>query len=192
MKKTITETREKPILFSGPMVRAILSGSKTQTRRLLKPQPTQELRAGSIRNVWRPKHAKLSGYEAVDRASGPMPCCVWNPDIPVMETGAAGIVELSRYQAGMRLWVRETWGYFGGDEYLYQRDRSQVGYAASHGSLIPVPGGKWRPSIFMPRWASRITLEVTGVRVERVQEMTPEDLTAEGFPPDNSPPHDGT
>jgi hypothetical protein len=65
-------------------------------------------------------------------------------------------------------------------EYLYRQNRGDVVYKAEHIPLDHLPGGKWRPSIHMPRWASRITLEITNVGVERVQEITKEDVEKEG------------
>lgn len=78
-------------------------------------------------------------------------------------------------RVGDCLWVRETWAYFGGDEYLYQRDPGAVTYRATYEpssvrGLDYVPGGRWRSSQQMPRWASRLTLVVTGVRAELVDE----------------------
>ena len=117
----IEQVKERPILFSGEMVRAILDGRKTQTRRVVKPQPPP-----------------LGGF-------------VKNP----------------YGQPGDRLWVRETWAL--DDKYYYRADGA-VGDRC----------GKWKPSIHMPRAASRITLEITGVRVERLQEITISDIYAEG------------
>ena len=72
-------------------------------------------------------------------------------------------------QVGDRLWVRETWA----------QDEPQVIYRADYNGDKP-PSGKWKPSIFMPRWASRITLEITNIRVERLQEITGKDIIKEG------------
>lgn len=131
-------TAERPILFSGPMVRAILSGKKTQTRR-------------------------------VDRGALACPCGV----------------------PGDRLWVRENWasGYaMGCSGTLFAADGSFVQGKRGHekgphynADDLP-PGMLWRPSIHMPRWASRITLEITLVRVERLQSISDDDACAEGTP----------
>lgn len=141
--------KEKPILFSTPMVKAILSGVKTQTRRVMKPQPVIE------KGVWRWK--PKAGYDI---------CLDAHPDIAL---------KYAPYQIGDRLWVRETWGYIGDNI-------GHVGYRAE-GQFTESLVSKWRPSIFMPRWASRITLEVTGVRVERLQDITESDAIAEGSGP---------
>ena len=134
--------KERPIIFYGPMVEAILDGRKTQTRRIVKPQPGD----GMI-NVLR--------YNRSD-----WPCPYGQP--------------------GDRLWVRETWGinpndYYGCDE----KDRKNFVHYRADSSFEP--RWKWRPSIHMPRWASRLTLEITGVRVERLQKMVELDLISEGF-----------
>jgi hypothetical protein len=124
-----TEPKERPILFSGPMVRAILGGRKTQTRRVVKPQ----------------EHAEQ------------WPAC-----------GCA-----SPYgRPGDRLWVRETWA--------PKQFEDGVNYRAS-GDLLDTGHCRWKPSIHMPRRASRILLEVTDVRVERLQRITGYDAMAEGI-----------
>lgn len=142
MESTTEEgkVKERPILFSGPMVRAILDGKKTQTRRVIKPQPEMELDGECL-----PDGSCYGGWEPVLP-----PWCKWP------------------YQNGMRLWVRETWG---------KTVEGTVCYRANEpGSIV----SRWRPSIHMPRLASRITLEITGVRVERLQEMRRDDAFAEG------------
>lgn len=182
-----TTIRERPILFSGPMVRSILDGRKTQTRRVLRPQPALETRTGRESMCWRPPHAKLSGRPNVDQACGPTPCCSWNPE--VMETGAAGITAFCPHgQPGDRIWVRETWlPRAEGTQAIYRADYSDV-EAAGLAGMYSDRG--WRPSIFMPRWASRITLELTDVRVERLQQITEADAIAEGAPCIDNPDHD--
>ena len=148
---------QHPILFSGPMVRAILEGRKTQTRRVINPQ-----------------FSKLWGFgvrQGDDRFSA-------HVDIEVPD-GWKWI--LCPYgQPGDLLWVRETWNYFGGNEYLYQQDKGSVSYRADS-PVTQVHGDRWRPSIHMPRWASRLMLSITDVRVQRVQEITEKDAEAEGM-----------
>ena len=143
----------KPILFSGEMVRAILDGRKTQTRRVIKPQPS----AGVRRSVF-----VLSGLE--DGHGRELRCPYGRP--------------------GDTLWVRETWA-----SHKYMDDTKPSEFTAG-AQMLPVwyradgvqsdERGKWRPSIFMPRWASRITLRVVDVRVEQVQDISEEDAVAEG------------
>lgn len=127
------EPRERPILFSGPMVRAILAGQKTQTRRIASNDGHHMLG-----DDWRFVSGRHSPYG----------------------------------QVGDRLWVRETWGPCAGGV-VYKAD--------DVGENIACPdGGRWRPSIYMPRWASRITLEVTRVRLERLQAIDGYDCMSEG------------
>jgi hypothetical protein len=154
------EIKERPILFSAPMVRAILEGRKTVTRRVIKPQPSP--------------HAHTTSADGSPMSS-------W------WETGK-DIVRCPYGKSGDRLWVREAW----------QAD-DQVNSVAprdlSHGEPIRYPAdwdfrqtgcamikpGKIRPSIHMPRWASRILLEITDVRVERLQDISRADIRAEGL-----------
>lgn len=143
--------RERPILFSGPMVRAILDGRKTQTRRVVKPQP---------------------GIHCVpwQRPDGQF---IWI----IAETGH-GVSEPFTCpfgQIGDRLWVRETWNADWCDRTIYKAD----GGYAKHAGYSVEP--RWRPSIHMPRWASRIMLEITDVRVQRLQEISEEDAISEGI-----------
>jgi hypothetical protein len=141
--KGVTPPRERPILFSGTMVRAILAGAKTQTRRPVK------------------MHADGSSY---DRC---------------------------RYGApGERLWVRETWQtpWFGATQMFQPSPEAAALYSVPGGSVRVVHAADWtgprarlwRSPYHMPRWASRLTLEVTGVRVERLQDICEEDARAEG------------
>lgn len=141
--------KERPILFSGPMVRAILEGRKTQTRRVLKGDAL----------AW------------IDDA-GFLPGFVGHHDNHLCPYG----------QPGDRLWVRETWfndAIFGKPEPVYRADGSFDEQFERH-RLGQVGPFKWIPSIHMPRWASRINLGVTGIRVERLQDITEEDAKAEG------------
>ncbi|ANN78933.1 hypothetical protein [Bordetella flabilis] len=145
--------RERPILFSAPMVRAILAGTKTQTRRVVKP--------------------------AKDRDIG----CALAP------CELAGEINRGEYRnswygkIGDRLWVREThlnsWR-INPEDPTGPRVFSHVAAFAADGHELS-PGEKWIPSIHMLRAASRITLEITGVRVERLQQITAADARAEGI-----------
>ena len=125
---------EKPILFSTPMVRAILDGRKTMTRRVVK--------CDSI--VDNKPYWNIGGFR-----EGNFP-----------------------YQVGIWLWVRETW----------QGTKDCISYKASDPQqVVEFNYEPWRPSIFMPRWASRITLEITNVRVERLQDISAPDCVNEGI-----------
>jgi hypothetical protein len=158
---------ERPIPFKGEMVRAILDGRKTQTRRAIRPVPT------------------FNGGGAILDADGGQEDYV-EPYWVFPETCKYG-------KPGDTLWVRETWGaVWPADEPVPLR-QCEIEYRADlppgctdrpgkwpadEGNGPEVP--KWRPSIHMPRWASRITLEVKGVRVERLQDVTEDDAKAEG------------
>ncbi len=153
--------KERPILFSAPMVRAILDGRKTQTRRLYKPR-------------------QPAPYEVMDELDNGKPWPFWfHP-----ETSPEYQPVHSPYGvAGDRLWVRES--------IIWKPEHDNFYFAADNhgcGNLVYSRLQKRScPSIHMPRWASRITLEVTDVRVERLQEITEDDARAEGvksFPRD--------
>lgn len=150
MKNKIEKVKERPIIFSSEMVRAILDGRKTQERRVVKG--------------W-----YLNLVEEVLRVNGK-----WVEDTLEYElTSPFGRV-------GDRLFVKETWRVFGGREYEYQQDPKSLQFKATdegHHTL------DWRPSIHMPRWASRITLEITNIRVENLQDISEEDAKAEGCLP---------
>lgn len=151
---------ERPILFSAPMVNAILEGRKTQTRRVIKPQPeTRSARYGDV------EESNVHPGEFFQWQDG--------GDRRLSFTCPFGVL-------GDRLWVREKHLAFIQKVYhIGGTDSNQrVIYAADGGSLLN--GAKWKPSIFMPRWASRITLELTGVRVERLQDISEADAAAEG------------
>lgn len=173
--------KARPILFSAPMVRALLAGTKSQTRRLVKPQPFPNgfistngelltindhlppnamlLRVGKGINCY-----ATSNYEG------------WESACPY------GFV-------GDLLWVRETW-----TQHTGSMGESLDTYYAADDADIRL--GPWRPSIHMPRSASRLTLRITDVRAQRLQEISEEDATAEGATPtwnDGRPiQHDGS
>ena len=135
--------KERPILFSGAMVRAILEGRKTQTRRVMNPQPTPHFTADV--DYW------TSGKHSGELGRSPNSSPYGKP--------------------GDRLWVRETF-----------MPMPHLNAKAFYRASDPlVHGQPWKPSIFMPRALSRITLEVVGVRLERLQEVSREDAIAEGI-----------
>ena len=167
--------KERGLLFTGPMVRALQAGRKTQTRRVVKWIPGAR---GEGRLVRLPRQGSCV-YLDFDGVPG----LGWRPvgSGPTEPWPAKRIGEACPYGGpGGRLWVRETWA---GD------DMCGVVYRADHPDADIRNGDlddgeqqlrRWRPSIFMPRWASRITLEITEVRVQRVQDITEEDVKAEG------------
>lgn len=145
--------KERPIRFSAPMVRAILEGRKTQTRRVVKPQPV-------IDRTW------LGGWKHETRKA-------------TTALGSPLIANACPYgQPGDRLWVRETWAPRTLGAWPLMDQHMKPIYRASEDR--PEWKQIWKPSIHMPRWASRITLEVTGVRVERLQDISEADAIAEG------------
>lgn len=150
---------ERPILFSGPMVRAILEGSKTQTRRIVKPQPDPL----GLHNHDR------SPMSLQDELTGWRGC--------TDDTGE-GREWKSYAEVGDRLWVRETHLIRGAGTVVdYRADMDPID-AAGHGAFY----GGWKPSLFMRREHSRITLEVVNVRVERLNDCSRGDAMAEGCP----------
>lgn len=160
---------ERPIIFNSEMVRAILEGRKTQTRRPVKPQPIDE-------------YGKIRSHELTCESGGHG---YFNDEQEWM---------CPHGKPGDRLWVREThcWcnhEYVDGYkehpwEWPPDRDNAEMRYKATE---VSPDLYNWRPSIHMPRWASRITLEITDVRVERVQEISEEDARAEGCSDDEDP-----
>lgn len=158
--------KERPILFSGPMVRAILDGRKTQTRRIINPQPHQH--TGYPKPWAEHKGHGLWTWYYNDCVDGKTP----------LYDAARDSSQVSRCRFGQpfdRLWVKETFCYAETPE-----GQKCFAYRADNWTECPSADGKWKPSIFMPRAASRITIEITAVRVERLQAITEEDAKAEG------------
>ena len=199
----ITAVEEHPMLFAPELVRAILAGKKTQTRRPLRRQPI-ELDDGSY-SMWRRNCGDTNIRREVvikNSTDGPQQVSSRDYHLPLDEW----LLELNPIKAGHRIWVRETWAHEG--------DKSKpVGYRADgawgsiggdgdgswsfyrHGWIQGVAdnsrdgrwvgmgyvGTKWRPSIHMPRWACRLVLEVTNVRVQHIQDISESDSIAEGI-----------
>lgn len=198
--------KEHPILFSGLMVQAILDGRKTQTRRIIKPQPEAD-----DCGFWFPSkaHKKKLVYETDES----------------FKRWLLHSFRCPYGQPGDRLWVRETfvnlaattpdgiltirpgdkiirlpegfkscdgrykWSPFDGEIVSYQADGDIEfcdgdGFSGEWADRSDMP--RWKPSIHMPRWASRITLEITGVRVERLQDISEADVKAEGINPETN------
>lgn len=167
---------KRPILFNGAMVRALLAGSKTQTRRVIKDQSIGE----------RFSHMTEDGRAHLEWLG--TPCCgtgVW--DVPEYSAQVA----CPYGQPGDRLWVRES---FMPIPLEAAPGPSQtpwsIAYAAGGQTELLAPSSynptlynyeRWTPSIHMPRWASRINLEITSVRVERLQDISEADAQAEGW-----------
>lgn len=148
---------ERPILFSGPMVQAILAGRKSQTRRVLKPQPLHH----PIHGYFLPTQKDYTFADALPVDSSSIDAC-------------------TPHSVGDLLWVREAWrvgrGYDEAPGSAFTSPR--VHFEADGGA--PEWAGRYRHARFMPRWASRITLRVTAVKVERLHDISEEDAIAEG------------
>jgi predicted RNA-binding Zn-ribbon protein involved in translation (DUF1610 family) len=207
-------TRERPILMSAPMVRAILDGRKTQTRRILNEDTlavtvprmvVADVPGGPIarRGHHRATMNQNGAVSALLPGRGPLGLkpsefdfvCPYADGVTRIRSNRSGW-EIVPYP-GQRLWVKETWAAGACSDGLsplclsqsfYRGPRSDNGglwYAAD--GAVPAhpvtPKGKTRVSIHMPRWASRLTLEVTGVRVQRLQDISEQDARAEGFEP---------
>lgn len=194
--------KSRPILFSAPMIRALLAGTKTQTRRIVKlpieiaAEPDDAASAVERNDMtclaWLPEHEGGPGFYG------------WMTEYP--EEGSSPI-RCPFGQPGDRLIVRETWRYLDWTEdglpwVEYQADGAtrlcergiceewslklmDIWADLSASQNVELDGRaadrRWRPSIHMPRWASRLTLEITGVRVERVQDITEEGAYREGI-----------
>lgn len=189
--------KERGMIFNSEMVRAILDGRKTQTRRIMKVQPESN-QLGLLLITDSTKHSDIGKYHwAESNATG-------NHVRSKLFSSQFGAV-------GERIWVRETWAILGNEDGCYvdwednlckgdERSAARI-YRASceqrpgDYGLWSIPDdaywkphtkehkfeGAWRPSIHMPRWASRILLEITDVRVERLNAISEEDARAEGI-----------
>lgn len=189
---------ERPILFNAPMVRAILDGRKTMTRRVVKPLPDWE-------------HPMPCSSETPEGWQGPLDYSLWSHEGDASE----GSRRCPYGQPGDRLWVREAWRIgawdqdtgqlaldycdgprkewitvpeVGCDGDVFERywiqSTNEAAKVHGHQTIYYWKPGespcRWRPSIHMPRWASRITLEITAVRVERLNDISEQDAKAEG------------
>jgi len=183
--------KERPILFSAPMVRAILAGTKTQTRRVVKPTFATDAIPCEMGATNKHGH-QISGHSGM-----------WWCDA---EGNHEKAVRCPYGKPGDQLWVREAWQYYGWTD----DGEPCIRYAADNATAWPETSTeewgekmqdvwaalsmnenyaidmaardrRWRPSIHMPRWASRITMEVTGVKVERLQDISEADAMAEGI-----------
>ncbi|WP_278495554.1 hypothetical protein [Pantoea vagans] len=181
--------RERPIIFNADMVRAVLDGRKTQTRRIMRVQPESN-QCGLLRITDSTKRSDIDKYH-------------WAESNATGTHARSALFSCPFGTVGDRLWVRETWSDVnleGSAAVAYRADEGLRGltndnddgdeddprlekysFANWYPDLISGAEGIWRPSIHMPRWASRITLEITGVRVERLQDISAADMQAEGM-----------
>ncbi|QKY11641.1 hypothetical protein [Janthinobacterium lividum] len=180
--------RDHPIIFTGPMVRALLDGSKTQTRRVVKLQ-----RLAGSHFEGGAAGVEFDGFR-VPRDCGLAPARF---SAEVVGGGAylSEEVHCPYGQPGDRIWVRETFGYVSPDEHQRPHSECNIEYRADLepdctdrpcswpvGECAGDPARpRWRPSIHMPRAASRILLEIVSVRVERLQDISDADIVAEGI-----------
>lgn len=162
----------RPILFKDEMVRAILDGRKTQTRRVVKTQPMNgwAFEKPPVFGRITSKHPKQNKFGAFIRRG-------LGTDFP-----EAGLIACPHGQPGDRLWVREAFRLCAEADETKPSDTDEA-YRVWYEADAPhqLGFGKLRPSMFMTRWASRITLEITGVRVERLQDISEADARQEGI-----------
>lgn len=164
---------ERPILFSYAMVKALLDGRKTQTRRVVKPQPPAEA-------------VDVGCFRSHDLATDGL--WVWL-DHPDMDSATpVGDEFRCRYGVpGDRLWVRETWAHVPATAYRMSPGVQQTPNPNEPDMAAVYQAGwersrpTWRPSIHMPRWASRLQLDVINVRIERLNDCSEDDAIAEGL-----------
>lgn len=164
MSSSATTIKERPLLFSGAMVRALLAGSKTQTRRVVK------MRDGSLMDD---EDLSCDGRTVMD----------FTKTYPTWQE-----LRCPYGQPGTRLWVRETFRY---TPHLEAKIKYRADYGDTFLSTLAETMATWKPSIFMPRVASRILLEITAVRCERLQDISEADAVAEGVKPFVPVPGDG-
>jgi len=208
MTADTTVGREKPIIFSGESVRAILAGRKSQTRRVVKPQPGME-ENGDIHFKWATFYANGLTYTWDSNGVGGEN---WQAnDHPKEDKFAEALKrgpanKFVPYCVGDRLWVRETWAPSVASPQIqiaYKADMQCVGcghdgdggYLQVHHGWINDPDTQrregrfvgrgmykpWKPPIHMPRWASRLTLEVTAVRAQKLQDISVYEVQDEGI-----------
>lgn len=159
--------KERGMIFNAEMVRALLSGRKTQTRRIMKPQPEPCPRGGH----WWPSNVFKTMLHVEDE----------------MQNGKGGwgglVGDACPFgDLGDRIWVRETWAEAGAsapDLKLYRANYPEH-VPSIYENVPPTEEIRWTPSIHMPRWASRILLEITDVRVERLKSISDGDAIREG------------
>lgn len=170
--------KERGMIFNAEMVRAILDGRKTQTRRIMKDQPSDGF------------HPTHNGYDLDLNAHWYTPSVVdKNGYLQPAKKDVFGVADENEGRTcpfgavGDRIWVRETWAEAGAgapDLKLYRANYPE--HVPTHYENVPPASDiRWTPSIHMPRRASRITLEITGVRVEQLDKISEEDSIAEGM-----------
>lgn len=167
----MNEIKQRPILFSTPMVQAILEGRKTQTRRTIKPQPDSKATLFSYQPDQWPKKPWIAKFKFKEIEGAPYYEVTNDYKCPYGKTGDI-------------LWVRETWAVTCGGKYEYKADGGFppriIHESANESGGEDVVTERWFPSIHMPKEACRLFLRITDIRVERLQDITEEDAKAEG------------
>lgn len=175
MKNQSNQVKERPIIFSGEMVKAILDGKKTMTRRVVKSDFINNYKHAHIIKQSSDKSREGKAY-FYDKPAGGMVL-------------SSQLVSNLYGKVGDRLWVRETWQEIGPDCLLTYKATYPGDLYAKRPELENVPplaglkerGYLWKSPMFMPRWASRILLEITDIRVERLNDISDEDAVKEGL-----------
>lgn len=150
--------KEKPILFSTPMVQAILEGRKTQTRRIIKPS--------SKKGCFGIKIIRNSNNDITD-------ICGYDENEMMWDENGKKYPVNNKYEIGDILWVRETFMNHQVYGYIYKADNNKL--------IDDIDILKWKPSIFMPKEAARIFLKVTNIRIEKLQDISEQDAINEGI-----------
>lgn len=165
-----TTTQEHPIIFSGPMVRAILSGQKTQTRRIIKPQPDRY-----IDSLHGDNFRGRAPYDCEDEATG---CYIGYG----FQDDSGRFTRCPYGKPGDRLWVREAWCPMPSHRPIPCPEKydDKLAWYRADGDRPTWAEQRWKPSIHMPRWASRLTINIKRVRVEQLQDISEADAIAEG------------
>ncbi len=173
MSKT-TQSKSRPIIFNSEMVNAILENRKTMTRRVIKPQPLHDYSV-IAKYKWHscPKIANKMRWVVRD-----------NNHLVIADKSSEYFKP--PYEIGMKLWVRETCSIVRKPNINYPsydwRREGNCSYKADEKKAVGMYGViKWKSPIYMPKWASRLTLEITDIKVERLQDISEEDALAEGI-----------
>lgn len=175
-------TKKIPMLFSAPLVRALLDGRKTQTRRVMKVQPISYVQGTPVHPE---KHEKpyLDAYcgkkkTLLNPRGMSRDWCWWTTDD---RCGPA--IECAPCAPGDLIWVREAWARVGDNDDAIHACPNLMTHAYFKADSVQPEVLRWRPSSQMPRWASRLTLRVTDVRAQRLQDISEEDARTEGVMP---------
>lgn len=168
--------RDHPILFSGSMIRAILAGTKTQTRRVMKPQPDSDAII-TVGEIGTSRGAAYIRYPMEGGHTLRVPCPYGEPESSLWVRETCRADELASGLDGVRYLADDAFREIENTEDASDKWMDLRWYGNRASPVAPV---KTVPAIHMPRWASRITLEITGIRVERLQVISEADAKSEG------------